>query len=163
ERKGFLEETHFKVAYSPVPDETVQPTGIGGVLATVAETTEIVFAERQLRTLRALGENAAAAQTPEQACAKAAATLGENARDVPFAIFYLLDETGRTAHLAGSCGVAPSGDIAPPAVALDAGAKWPLLEVATNRRPVLVTDLRERFAALPSGAWEEPPHTAIVL
>ena len=54
-RKGFLEETHFKFAYSPVPDETVQPTGIGGVLATVAETTEIVYGERQLRTLRELG------------------------------------------------------------------------------------------------------------
>jgi hypothetical protein len=39
-RKGFMEETHFKVAYSPVPDDTVQPTGVGGVLATVAETTE---------------------------------------------------------------------------------------------------------------------------
>ena len=71
-RKGFLEETHFKFAYSPVPDETVQPTGIGGVLATVAETTEIVYGERQLRTLRALGAGAADAQTPEQACATAA-------------------------------------------------------------------------------------------
>src|SRR4029079_8926186 len=97
ERKGFVEETHFKVAYSPVPDETVQPTGIGGVLATVAETTEVVYAQRQLRTLRALGESAAEAKTPEQACAKAAATLGDNARDVPFAVFYLLDETGQTA------------------------------------------------------------------
>src|SRR4029078_1670068 len=38
DRAGFLEETHFKVAYSPVPDETA-PGGIGGVLATVAETT----------------------------------------------------------------------------------------------------------------------------
>ena len=43
-RKGFLEETHFKVAYSPVPDET-SPGGIGGVLATVAETTEEVLGE----------------------------------------------------------------------------------------------------------------------
>src|SRR5690349_16236501 len=49
-RKGFFEETHFNVAYSPVPDETA-PGGIGGVLATVAETTEQVYAERQLRTL----------------------------------------------------------------------------------------------------------------
>src|SRR6476659_824458 len=74
-RKGFLEETHFKFAYSPVPDETV-PSGIGGVLATVAETTEIVYGQRQLRTLRELGESASKAQTPEQACAQAAATLG---------------------------------------------------------------------------------------
>jgi len=33
-RHGYLEESHFTIAYSPVPDETV-PGGIGGVLATV--------------------------------------------------------------------------------------------------------------------------------
>jgi len=115
-RKGFLEECHFKFAYSPVPDETVQPTGIGGVLATVAETTEGVFGERQLRALRELGESAAGAQTPEEACAAAAATLGKSQRDVPFAVFYLLDETGRAAHLAGACGLAPNGDVAPPTI-----------------------------------------------
>jgi len=161
-RKGFLEETHFKFAYSPVPDETV-PSGIGGVLATVAETTEIVYGQRQLRTLRELGESASKAQTPEQACAQAAATLGGNARDVPFAVFYLLDETGRNAHLAGFCGVALSGDIAPPTIALDTPSKWPIASVAADRQIAILTDLVERFAALPSGAWTEPAHTAIAL
>ena len=104
----------------------------------MAETTEVVFGERQLRTLRELGESAAAAQTPEQACAKAAATLGENPRDVPFAVFYLLDDAGRTAHLAGSCGLAESGDVAPPTVALDAPSKWPLARVAEQRSVELV-------------------------
>ena len=33
-RYGFVEESHFTIAYSPVPDETVSG-GIGGVLATV--------------------------------------------------------------------------------------------------------------------------------
>ena len=33
-RHGFVEETHFTIAYSPVPDEAV-PAGIGGVLGTV--------------------------------------------------------------------------------------------------------------------------------
>jgi hypothetical protein len=37
-RHGFLEESHFTVAYSPVPDETAT-RGIGGVLATVHEIT----------------------------------------------------------------------------------------------------------------------------
>ena len=163
DRKGFVEETHFKVAYSPVPDETVQPTGIGGVLATVAETTEIVYGQRQLRTLRELGESAAKAQTPEQACAQAAATLGGNPRDVPFAVFYLLDESGRHAHLAGFCGVAVSGDIAPPTIALDTPSKWPLARVAADRQIEIITDLVDRFAALPCGAGTEPAHTAIAL
>src|SRR5678815_5420648 len=76
ERKDFVEETHFRVAYSPVPDATVPDTGIGGVLATVAETTEQVYAERQLRTLRELGARGTAeAKTSEAACRAAAATL----------------------------------------------------------------------------------------
>lgn len=58
-RNGFFEETHFRVAYSPIPDESVVGTGIGGVLATVSETTAQVIAERQVRTLRELGLHAA--------------------------------------------------------------------------------------------------------
>src|SRR5215467_5968339 len=50
-RYGFVEETHFTVAYSPVPDETV-PSGIGGVLATVHEISEKVIGERRVRVLR---------------------------------------------------------------------------------------------------------------
>jgi hypothetical protein len=101
-RKGFLEETHFKVAYSPVPDETVKTTGIGGVLATVAETTQQVYGERQLRTLRELAVKAAEAKTPEQACETAAATFADNQYDVPFALFYLLNPEGTEARLAAS-------------------------------------------------------------
>jgi hypothetical protein len=142
DRHGFLEETHFKVAYSPVPDETVQPTGIGGVLATVAETTAAVFGERQLRTLRELGEHAADAKTPEQACAQAAATLAANPRDVPFAAFYLLDETGRIALLADSWGLGQNPEVAPPTIALDGPSPWPLAEVAAQRTAALVPDLR---------------------
>jgi len=54
ERSDFAEETHFTVAYSPVPDETA-PRGIGGVLATVHEITEKVVGERRVVVLRDLG------------------------------------------------------------------------------------------------------------
>src|SRR6185369_14306078 len=86
-RKGFVEETHFRVAYSPVPDASVEPTKIGGVLATVTETTEQAYGERQLRTLRELGAPATAPDTAELACTAAAATLESNPWDVPFALF----------------------------------------------------------------------------
>lgn len=51
DRRGFVEETHFTIAYSPVPDETA-PGGVGGVLATMHEITEKVVAERRLAALR---------------------------------------------------------------------------------------------------------------
>src|SRR5262249_33547799 len=104
-RKSFVEESHFRVAYSPVPDESVPGTGIGGVLATGTETTEQIYAERQLRMLRELGARSTAeAKTPEQACLHAAATLAGDTWDVPFALFYLLDDGGERARLVASAG-----------------------------------------------------------
>ena len=46
-RYGFVEEAHFTIAYSPVPDDTV-PGGIGGVLATVHEITGKVVGDRRV-------------------------------------------------------------------------------------------------------------------
>jgi PAS domain S-box-containing protein len=43
------EEGRFTVSYSPVPDENA-PTGVGGVLVTVIETTDRVRTEEALRT-----------------------------------------------------------------------------------------------------------------
>src|SRR5215469_5355822 len=87
-RHGFTEETHFTIAYSPVPDETA-PKGIGGVLATVHEISDKVVGERRVVVLRDLGARAAEAKTAEEACAIAAAALANHAKDVPFAFLYL--------------------------------------------------------------------------
>src|SRR5689334_16367469 len=73
-RYGFLEETHFTIAYSPVPDETVAG-GIGGVLATVHEISEKVVGERRVMVLGDLGSWAVEAETAEAACTAAAETL----------------------------------------------------------------------------------------
>src|SRR5581483_11153774 len=96
-RYGFVEETHFTIAYSPVPDETA-PRGIGGVLATVHEITEKVVGERRGVILRDLGARAAEAKTAEEACAVAAATLANHPKDVPFAFLYLIDDEGKAAR-----------------------------------------------------------------
>jgi hypothetical protein len=80
ERNVPREETHFRLAYSPVPDQSVE-TGIGGVLATVAEITEQVYADRQLRTLRDLGARGMSdAQTVEQACVRGRARTSRRQR-----------------------------------------------------------------------------------
>jgi signal transduction histidine kinase len=162
-RRGFQEETHFRVAYSPVPDRTVGGTGIGGVLATVTETTEQIYAERQLRLLRELGTRSTAeTRTTERACQNAAATLGMDGLDVPFSVFYLLDETGRRARLVASSGLAQ------PAVPaeVDLGAKgdpWRLGEVLKSESALVVEDLTFCADALPRSAWSERPRSALTL
>jgi hypothetical protein len=104
DRYGFVEETHFTIAYSPVPDETV-PSGIGGVLATVHEITEKVVGERRVVALRDLGARIGEAKTAEEACVIAAETLARHDKDVPFVLFYLLDSEMNCAHLAGHAGI----------------------------------------------------------
>ncbi|MGH6680103.1 MAG: PAS domain-containing protein, partial [Bradyrhizobium sp.] len=87
-RHGFLEETHFTVAYSPVPDDTA-PNGIGGVLATVHEITEKIIGERRIAALRDLSAGTSEAKSANDACALAARALAGYPRDVPFALIYL--------------------------------------------------------------------------
>jgi PAS domain S-box-containing protein len=154
-RKVFREESHFRLAYSPVPDDTVPVTGIGGVLATVTEITEQAYSDRQIRTLRELGVSSTAdRQTVEQACMKAAQVLRENAWDVPFALFYLVDEYGGRARL-----VAHAGYEEPP----DGPNPWPLLRVIQGRQVEIITSLAESREALPLSPWSERPNSAIAL
>ena len=100
-RHGFTEEAHFTVAYSPVPDESA-PRGIGGVLATVHETTEKVIGERRVGILSELGARVAEAKTGEDACAVATRILSRHWKDLPFALVYLLTSDGSNVRQVGA-------------------------------------------------------------
>jgi PAS domain S-box-containing protein len=170
-RKSFDEETHFRLAYSPVPDPSAEPTKVGGVLATVTETTEQIFGERQLRTLRELGGPAIAAKTAEMACTTAATVLRVNPWDVPFALFYLLDQDGTHARLAASVGFAQDHPDSLTPLDVDLSIEdpdpskrpWPLRDVANERRVLVVRDLTSLGAGLPLSPRSERPRSAIVL
>src|SRR2546430_1149636 len=156
ERDGYLEETYFTFAYSPIRGESAD---VLGNLITVTETTERVLGERRLRTLRDLGALAMAAKTPEEAAQLAAETLSANDADMPFSLLYLVEDDGRHARL-----VASSGGIESPATLSLIGddARWPAGQVVASARAVVVDDLRA-LERLPSGPWTDPPHTALAL
>jgi PAS domain S-box-containing protein len=101
ERHGYPEETYFDVSYDPVRDET---GAVGGVFCIVSETTGRVLGERRLRTLRELGVETVA-KSDDEVCAQAATVLAQNPADIPFALFFVLDESGRTARLVERVGV----------------------------------------------------------
>jgi signal transduction histidine kinase len=166
-RHGFVEETHFTIAYSPVPDETV-PSGIGGVLATVHEITGKVVGDRRVQVLRDLGTSSAKAKTAEEAYAIAAATLAPHTKDIPFALLYLIEPDRKTARLAGTAGVAIGDRSGAPSLALEgdeAGdSPWPLVEAMQSEAVKTVPDLAFRLKGqIPSGPWTDPPHTAVVV
>ena len=162
-RHGFLEETHFTVAYSPVPDETAA-RNIGGVLATVHEITEKIIGERRIVVLRDLGSRASHAKTAEEACAIAASALANHAKDVPFALLYLLEPGGQTARLAGTAGIEPSACASlqeTPVASPD--AIWPLSDLLERKQMAMTDGLATRFDVAPQGPWTDPPRSAVLI
>src|SRR6188768_524669 len=157
-RYGFVEETHFTIAYSPVPDETV-PSGIGGVLATVHEITDKVVAERRIGLLKDLGSEAFRSKTAEGACRLTANALSRHPKDMPFALLYLLDSSRQEAKLAGASGVAvDESQLTSIDLTADHGKRaWPLAAAMKGETLHLVEDLASRFDAVPSGPWADPP------
>jgi PAS domain S-box-containing protein len=109
ERHGYPEETYFDVSYDPVRDET---GGVGGVFCIVSETTGRVLGERRLRTLRELGVDVSA-NSDLDVVAHAAAVLAGNPADVPFALVFLLDDTGTVARLVHGVGIGRQDVIVP--------------------------------------------------
>jgi PAS domain S-box-containing protein len=161
ERRGFKEETYHTFSYSPVPDDA---GGVGGMLCVVTEDTERAVGERRLRTLRELAaRTSGGAKSVGDACRLAAAALAGSARDVPFALLYLLDAGGERVTLAGAAGVDSGAPVAPAAADLAAADPWPFRAVAESGRAVVVSDLAARLGAVPHGPWPEPPQQAVVL
>ncbi len=163
-RHGFLEESHFIIAYSPVPDETV-PSGIGGVLATVSEITEKVVGERRVGVLRDLGVQVGEAKNAEQACQIAAQTLAKHTNDIPFVQIYLVDRAGGRAHLAGASGVDAGNAMSPLQIDLSESRQpaWPIAEAMRTGAIQVVDGLAERFSSVPPGPWSDPPSLAVVI
>jgi signal transduction histidine kinase len=165
-RHGFLEETHFTVAYSPVPDETA-PHGIGGVLATVNEITEQIIGERRVAVLRDLGTRAGEAKTAEEACEICTEMLAKHPKDIPFALLYLIEVGNKQARLVSSTGVSVDEVISPQTIELDEevdnDAGWPVAEAIRTQTMVTVEDLACRFPNVPPGPWADPPASAVVI
>jgi hypothetical protein len=149
-RHGFVEETHFTIAYSPVPDETA-PRGIGGVLATVHEISDKVVSERRVAALHDLGSRVSEARTEDEACVRAAATLERHAKDLPFALIYLLEPGGERARLCGTAGIRAGDEASPPTVELgdDRGGGWPLGDAGRRRATMTVERIGDRFGSIP--------------
>jgi PAS domain S-box-containing protein len=166
-RHGFAEETHFTIAYSPVPDPTADRE-IGGVIATVTETTEQIIGERRVLALRDLGTRSVVeARTAEQACAAATDVLSQHSRDIPFALIYLLDPDGKRVRLAGVTGTKGGGALSPETIDLGDAASdpvgWPIREALETEALHIVEHLGARFADVPPGPWSDPPHTGVVV
>jgi PAS domain S-box-containing protein len=163
-RRGFLEETHFTIAYSPVPDESV-PSGIGGVLATVHEITDKVIGERRVQVLRELGAHSTEPKSTEEACELVGKTLSSFTKDIPFLLLYLLDEEQKTATRTCTAGVELDDRGCPKSIDMGPQAEqiWPLYTAHLTEEIQLVENLKSRFDVPPQGPWPDSPSMAAVV
>ena len=158
-RSGYLEETYISFSFAALADDHGNPSGI---FCTANENTGLVIARRQLDCLQRLASRCACAESPEVACHLAARALEGQRRDVPFAIFYLLDgsgtrvesvaSTGLSAIPAGVPGLGPLDEMADP---------WHLATAISGRTPLLV----DNAAAIVGPALADPevvPQQALV-
>jgi signal transduction histidine kinase len=157
DRSGYLEECFFTLSYSPLRDDNGK---INGVLGVVHETTERVLAERRLLALRELAGSTGTAKTPRQACELAAQSLAQHSTDVPFSLFFLIDDDGRRAHRVAAFGLPEGAAASPPVIDIDlhdatSETGWPLAAIAAARHSQSVPHLDRRFGALHAGPYPE--------
>jgi signal transduction histidine kinase/DNA-binding response OmpR family regulator len=160
ERSGYPEETYHTFSYSPLADDDGR---IVGMLCVVTEETERVIGERRLFGLRDFAAGMAGNNTLSMVFEAVPRQLNRNLKDLPFTLTYLFDEQGN-ASLACCSGVDPNHPIAPARIdPKDPNAAWPAEEILARRTALNLSDLKERFAVLPMGAWDKPPREAIIV
>ena len=160
QRNGYTEETYYTFSFSPVPEED---GSIGGIVCANTDDTDRMIGARRLALLREIASRTWDAETVADVYALSAQALATDPRDMPFAMIYRFDKDGAHATLSGQTGIAPGHPAAPETMSLEAGAPWPVREVARSGAAHVGVKLDKRFASLPKGPWNDPPHDALVL
>jgi PAS domain S-box-containing protein len=157
ERSGYQEETYHTFSYSPLEG----PDGkIVGMLCVVIEDTVRVIGERQLAALSTLSAELAGAISKQDVFTAIERGLAHQ-KDMPCTLTYLLNEEGTHLHLVARTGV----DAEHPAAATTIDIKmdpeaWPIRDVLSSDRALIVENLLEQFPDLPTGCWDRPPFRA---
>lgn len=153
------EETYFTFSYSPIPGDDGK---VGGLLNTVQETTAKVRSERQILTLHDLAARAAEAKSEDQAYRIAANVLSANELDLPFVLFYALNEKADDAQLIAASGWQEyHGRAKPTHIAITERANsdsWPFAEVIRTGHEVVVNDLSRGSGPCRSVAGTRDPN-----
>ena len=161
ERSGYREEIYHTFSYSPLAGDDGK---VAGHLCVVTEETERVIGERRLKTLRSLAAELNEAITEDQVCASIALSLSENQRDLPFSLTYLFSDDGKQARLACQTGIEKGDAATPSSIAVnEAEQHWPVSEIWNGNHAVIVENLSERFASIPSGFWNASPTRALLV
>lgn len=160
DRNGYTEETFFTFSFSPIRDESGK---VGGLFHPVIEQTGRMLTERRTRALRDIGARTGKAKTVADVFALAAQAIAEYDFDIPFALFYALNDD--RADLTAATGCPTDNSLAPLSLDLAASVlpSWPLRQVVESGKSVRVDDVAARIGTLPCGPYPERPVTALLV
>ncbi len=159
-RNGYLEETFFTFSFSPIRDET---GGIGGLFHPVNETTASMLGERRTRAVRDLTTRLGKAKSGDEVFALAADTLAPFTFDLPFVLFYRLDQQAGAAptyRLAAHTGLAAGTKASPDEFSSTAATPWPIADLIGSTAVLELKELAGLFGTVPCGPYDEPPNAA---
>ena len=160
-RHGFTEECYFDYTFSPIRGEGGK---VGGIFNAVVETTFRVINERRTGLLRDLNEMLGQATSVDRLYEVAQAALADARRDVPFAVLYVAHENSNFLRKVISSGGGLPARACPETLPAATFEPWPLARVLGESRGVHVRDLSRRLGAtIPTEAWPEPCHEALLL
>ncbi|MGD0474402.1 MAG: SpoIIE family protein phosphatase [Candidatus Velthaea sp.] len=102
ERNAWREEVYLTISYAPLRDDDGR---IGGILATMVETSRNVLAERRLRSLREFASRTARMRSVRDIGWIAVKALAENTGDIVFVVIF--SDAADDAQHAGEPGLSP--------------------------------------------------------
>ncbi|WP_229519956.1 ATP-binding protein [Massilia oculi] len=159
DRSGYLEEANMTFSFSPIRDESGT---VGGVFHPITETTAQVLGARRAQGLRDLTASLASTRSMAEIGQQLSLHVERMRADVPFLLFYQIDQDSGILELRGAGGLPPHGALAPSSAALD-DACWPFARCAAAHAAAQVDDVAARLAGLTCGPYEDPPRSALVL
>lgn len=158
DRKGYLEETFFTFSFSPIRDES---GNIGGLFHPVTEQTEKMLSERRTRALRDVASRSAKAKSITEVFELSAQTLSEYNLDLPFILFYQVEDTKNV--LVGSSGFADETLADAQDLSIDDTSVWPFDQVFKTGLTVEVNNLKRILKDGMCGPYPEAPDTAFLM
>jgi len=152
-RHGYTEECYFDFTFTPVYGEGGK---VEGVFNAVIETTKTILNERQLKTLRNLGNLNAAGKTTTELLIDAGKTLERNNKDFPFGLIYRVNEQAMKAFPVSYVGLNEDQTVFPSIIDLKApGGEGYNFHKAYVSNQIIISENNGRRKNLPTGGWDK--------
>ncbi|MFN3997912.1 ATP-binding protein [Algoriphagus sp.] len=160
DRFGYLEEAFMTFSFTPITDESGK---VGGIFHPITESTGQMLSARRTQVLRNIAEYISDAKSNQDTYKQITEAYNEFCLDIPFLLFYKLDEKNESVSLESAVGVSAGLPLSEEAVSINSPQQvWPFKEALDKMQPVVVKGLREKFGEFVCGPYPEAPNSALV-